>query len=121
MFETILKNAGFNQPFDIEAELSVVRMMLHSEQALSYALGSLTSEAFHDEDHPSLRTLYESGSSDIVIFLHKENQLPSRECDLGKTKVIVAKNTNGDIGEFYLTFNQNDAGWKNRQRINTTT
>ena len=50
MFETILNNAGFNKPFDREAERSVVRMMLHSDQALSYALESLTSDAFHDTD-----------------------------------------------------------------------
>ncbi len=50
MFKTILNNAGFYEPFDREAELSVIRMMLHSDQALSHALGSLTSDAFHDID-----------------------------------------------------------------------
>ena len=43
--------------------------------------------------------------ADVVIFLHKDNQLSSSEDDLGKTTAIVAKNTNGDIGEFNLKFN----------------
>ena len=62
-----------------------------------------------DDLHPPFHTLYESGSSDkyadVVIFLHRDNQLASEEYDLGKTKVIVAKNANGDIGEFNLKFN----------------
>ena len=41
----------------------------------------------------------------VVIFLHNDSHLASQECDLGKTKIIVAKNASGDIGKFNLTFN----------------
>lgn len=54
IFETTLKEAGFNEPFDRDAELSVICMMLRSDQALGQAIDTLSKEMFYDIDCSSL-------------------------------------------------------------------
>lgn len=59
---------------------------------------------------PSTGTLREQGISDKcvdeIVFLHRDyyEDLVESPSDIGKTKIILAKNTHGELTDFYLRF-----------------
>jgi replicative DNA helicase len=72
------------------------------------ALSQLSRESERRTDRrPQLSDLRDSGSieqdSDIVLFLYREG-MHNQEVDRSQTKLIVAKNRNGPIGDIDLVF-----------------
>lgn len=47
---SVLNNAGFTDPFDLDAEKSVIYMMLYNNRALEYAIETLNCESFYNRD-----------------------------------------------------------------------
>ena len=90
---------------DISAGLKSIAKELHVPVL---ALSQLSRESERRTDRrPQLSDLRDSGSieqdSDIVLFLYREG-MHNAEVDRSQTKLIVAKNRNGPIGDIDLVF-----------------
>ena len=90
---------------DISAGLKSIAKELHVPVL---ALSQLSRESERRTDRrPQLSDLRDSGSieqdADIVLFLYREG-MHNAEVDKSQTKLIVAKNRNGPIGDIDLVF-----------------
>lgn len=80
-------------------------------------LCQVTRDAEGDKNEPQLNNLRDSGAieqdADVVMFLHRA-RTSQRTLTLQETKVIVAKQRNGETGEFYIDFNKETASFSEK-------
>ena len=123
----------------IDAEMPAASKKFEQVTEISKALKSLarelkipvvvlcqvTRDAEGDKNEPQLNNLRDSGAieqdADMVMFLHRSRKIDREklvkdmkgENTLQETKVIVAKQRNGETGEFYAGFKPVTASFEN--------
>lgn len=123
----------------IDAEMPAASKKFEQVSEISKALKSLareleipvvvlcqvSREAEGEKNEPQLNNLRDSGAieqdADMVMFLHRNRKIDSEKLvkdskgdqSLQPTKVIVAKQRNGETGEFYAGFKPSTASFEN--------
>ena len=123
----------------IDAEMPAASKKFEQVSEISKALKSLareleipvvvlcqvTREAEGEKNEPQLNNLRDSGAieqdADMVMFLHRNRKIDTDklvrdskgDVSLQPTKIIVAKQRNGETGEFYLGFKPATASFEN--------
>ena len=123
----------------IDAEMPAASKKFEQVSEISKALKSLareleipvvvlcqvTREAEGEKNEPQLNNLRDSGAieqdADMVMFLHRNRKIDTDklvrdskgDASLQPTKIIVAKQRNGETGEFYLGFKPATASFEN--------
>ena len=114
-----------SKKFEQVSEISKALKSLARELEIPVVvLCQVSREAEGEKNEPQLNNLRDSGAieqdADMVMFLHRNRKVDQEklvkdqkgEITLQPTKVIVAKQRNGETGEFYVGFKPNTASFE---------
>ncbi len=104
--------AGFRSRQEMMTEISKSLKALAKELNLAVVCISQLSRSPERRDpkkpRPLLSDLRESGAieqdADLVIFLYRDEVYNKESKDKGKAEIIIAKQRNGPVGDFFLAF-----------------